>query len=138
MTPPDGLASCPTRSRSSIKRRRGSCETSSAARSGGTTNRPSARGGIHRRNPPSAARARHIADRVHDLAQINSDRTPLLRAAGEQRLNALPFFVRQIARIALRFLRDVGHVLVRRSGPHPKLETLCPLGARSAACKNEG
>ena len=78
---------------------------------------------VRRQHPPSTTAARHVADRVQHLAQIDADLAPALRWLGHQRLDPLPFRVGQVSRIPLGLAGNIGHPATALSGPHPKLES---------------
>ena len=76
---------------------------------------------------PSAAFASqrgtgHIADRVQYLTQVYVGLAALFGRSRQERRDPLPFLARQIGRIPLRLLRNIGHPATIRWGPHPKLE----------------
>src|SRR5450755_1111384 len=78
---------------------------------------------ILRQHSPASAGAGHIADRVQYLTQINLGLAAPPGRLRQERRDPLPFLVRQIGRIPLRFFRNVGHPATIRWGPHPKLES---------------
>src|SRR5271154_4264819 len=124
MTPPVGLASRPTRSRSSIQRDivdRLKHEPTDKSAKPPIDRLPGRE--VIRQHPPSPARTRHVTDRVQHFPQIDLDRAPGLRRTRKKRLNPRPLLVGQVARISLGLLLDLGHSAARRWGPHPKLES---------------
>jgi len=74
---------------------------------------------VLRQHPPAAARARHVADRVQDLAHVNVRLASALRRLRQQRRDPRPFFVGEIGRVTLRLPLDRGHAASRLSCPHP-------------------
>jgi hypothetical protein len=72
-----------------------------------------------------------VADRVHDLAQVDFDRPPGLGGAAKEGLNPRPFLIDRITRIAVGFLLDIGRSAARRWGWRHKLE----LGERAPTQK---
>src|ERR1700754_2785488 len=123
MTPPVGLASRPTRSRS---HQRDIVDRLKHEPTDKSTKPPIDRlpgREIIRQHPPSPARTGHVTDCVQHLAQIDLDRSPSLRRAGKKGLNPRPLLVSQVARIPFGLLLDPGHSAARRWGPHPKLES---------------
>src|SRR5271155_1682284 len=114
-TPPVGLASRPTRSRSSISATSWIVTDKSAKPPIDRLPRRE----IIRQHPPSPARTGHVADRVQHLPQIDLDRPPSLRCTRKKGLNPRPFLIGQVARIPLGLLLDLGHSAARCWGPHP-------------------
>src|SRR6266481_5240218 len=72
---------------------------------------------------PAAARTRHVANGVQNLAQINTGLASALRRSRQQGSDALPFRVRQVRRVALGLLLDGGDTAACLGGPHPQLES---------------
>ena len=76
---------------------------------------------VDRQHSPAAARAHQIAHRIDHLPELDFPRTPPPSGFGHQRRNALPFLVRQVRRVALGLLRDLGHPATALLGPHQEL-----------------
>src|SRR5260370_16718955 len=72
---------------------------------------------------PTAARADQISHGVDHLAELNLSRTAPTPRLGHQRRDLLPFLVRQIRRIALGLLGDLGHPATALLCPHSELES---------------
>src|ERR1700691_5507292 len=116
-TPPVGLASRPTRSRSSIEHQRDIVDRLKQEPTDKSAKPPIdrlPRREIIRQHPPSPARTGHVADRVQHLPQIDLDRPPSLRCTRKKGLNPRPFLIGQVARIPLGLLLDLGHSAARR------------------------
>ena len=78
---------------------------------------------MDRQHPPTAARADQIAHRVDHLAELHLPRTAPTPRLGHQRRDLLPLLVRQIRRVALGLLGDLGHPATALLCPHPELES---------------
>lgn len=63
---------------------------------------------ILRQHAPAPARAGQIADRVQNLAQFRLSRTPAYRKARQEPLYPRPLLLRQIRRVALGLLLNLG------------------------------
>jgi hypothetical protein len=74
----------------------------------------------------SARAARHVADRVQHLAQINRGLATPPRRLRQQRLDPNLCLVREARLVALRRLAKLGHSALGVSGPHPGLEAPPP------------
>src|SRR3954469_20978300 len=72
---------------------------------------------MDRQHAPAAARARQIADRIQDLAQIHLGLAPAPRRFGQQWRDALPFRIGQITRITPSLKRRLSLTVLFR--PHP-------------------
>lgn len=78
---------------------------------------------MHRQHPPAAARAHEIAHRVDNFAKLDFMGLALASGLRHQRRDPLPFFVRQVRRIALGFPGDPGYSALLLMCPHPKYES---------------
>jgi hypothetical protein len=78
---------------------------------------------VLRPHPPAAARAGYVTRCVQDLTQVNLRLAALLGRLRQDRRDPIPFLIRQVGRIPLRFLLDIDHSVMVRLGPHPKLES---------------
>ena len=78
---------------------------------------------VLRQHPPPTSRARHVADRVQHLAQVNLRLAAPFRRRRQQRGNLRPFLIRQIGRITLRPPLDRGHTAARLWCPHALRES---------------
>src|SRR3954462_7160742 len=72
---------------------------------------------MDRQHAPAAARARQIADRIQDLAQIYLGLAPAPRRFGQQWRDVLPFRIGQIARVTPPLKRGLPSAVLCR--PHP-------------------
>ena len=113
--PAHGQASAP---------RRGWSGTGSAARTGETTSRPSAKA----ESPSATSASRRPSGARYRIAFKTSRKSvragrPLLAAPGRKLLNPRPLLVGQIRRVALGLLLNFGHPATRRWGPHHKLKS---------------
>jgi len=73
---------------------------------------------MHRQHAPAAARTRHIADRIQDLAQVNLRRPAAWGGLGQQRLDLLPLGISQVSRVTAALLKGKLPRTVLL-GPHP-------------------
>src|SRR4051794_14044269 len=71
----------------------------------------------------AAARTDQITHRVNHLAELDLPWPAPASGLGHQRRDRLPFLIRQVGRIALRLLGDLGHPAAALLGPHPELES---------------
>jgi hypothetical protein len=78
---------------------------------------------MDRQHPPAAARTDKVANRIDHLTEVDFARTSTPPGLGHQRRDPLPFLVRQIRRVTLRLLRDLGHPATALLRPHQQLES---------------
>lgn len=78
---------------------------------------------MDRQHPPAAARTDQITHGVDHLAELHLARPPATPGLRHQRRDLLPFLVRQVGRVALGLLGDLGHPATALLCPHPKLES---------------
>src|SRR6185312_6135739 len=78
---------------------------------------------MDRQHPPAATRTHQVAHRVDHLPEINFARPTPTTRLGHQRCDLIPLLVRQIRRVTLRLLRDLGHPATALFCPHPEHES---------------
>src|SRR5215469_7417505 len=78
---------------------------------------------MDRKHPPAATRTDKVANCVDHLAEIDLARPAAPARLRHQRRDPLPFLIRQIARVALRLLGDLGHSTPALLRPHRQLES---------------
>jgi len=76
-------------------------------------------GKVLRQHAPATTRARHVADRVQNLAHRNARLAPAPARLRQPRRDTVPFLISQIGRIAFGLPLDRGHPASRLSCPHP-------------------
>src|SRR5215469_6918278 len=78
---------------------------------------------MDRKHPPAATRTDKVANCVDHLAEIDLARPATPARRRHQRRDPLPFLIRQIRRVALRLLGDLGHSTPALLRPHRQLES---------------
>src|SRR5260370_17044720 len=86
---------------------------------------------------PGAAAARHVEDRVGDLASLPARRSATALDGRDQRLQKRPFFVREVGGVGLALALGKGHVLSLLRCPwQASLPALCGTSAQSIPFPN--
>src|SRR5215471_18458002 len=78
---------------------------------------------MDRKHPPAATRTDKVANCVDHLAEIDLARPAAPARRRHQRRDPLPFLIRQIRRVALRLLGDLGHSTPALLRPRRQLES---------------